>query len=110
VFFNACEAARLRSAPATARTLLRGLRRSGSVAEAMLDGGVANFIGTHWPVGDEAALAFATTLYARLARGTPLGAAVLEARQRVHALGSIDWADYVHYGSPQFVLSGSAAP
>jgi hypothetical protein len=29
---------------------------------------------------------------------------VLDARRRVHALDSIDWADYVHYGSPDFTI------
>jgi hypothetical protein len=38
-------------------------RPSTSLAEAFLVGGVANFLGTHWPVGDDAALAFSTSLY-----------------------------------------------
>lgn len=108
VFFNACEAARvrLRAADRRAARALFGGRRSSSVAEAFLAGGVANFLGTHWPVGDAAALEFSTTLYERLVAGTTLGAAVLTARQRVLGLGSIDWADYVHYGNPTFRLGG----
>jgi len=73
VFFNACEAARVRRrGPRTSRQRLFGLRRSSSLAEAVLDGGVANFVGTHWPVGDEAALAFSTRFYDRLLDGEML--------------------------------------
>ena len=65
VFCNACEAARVRRRQAHGRAAT--VRRAAplSVAEAFLAGGVANFIGTHWPVGDDAALAFSTTLYER---------------------------------------------
>jgi pimeloyl-ACP methyl ester carboxylesterase len=109
VFCNACEAARVRRPTlGTARRLL-GFRRSSSVAEAFLDGGVANFIGTHWPVGDDAALAFSTVFYERLLDGQPLGNAMLAARRRVFELGSIDWADYVHYGNPAFRLANKVA-
>ncbi len=105
VFFNACEAARVRRprrAPDARR--LFAFRRSTSVAEGFLNGGVANFLGTHWPVGDQAAFAFATRFYERLLDGASLGDCVLEARQRVLALDSIDWADYVLYGSPDFTV------
>jgi len=103
VFFNACEAARVRRrGPRSSRQRLFGLRNSSSLAEALLDGGVANFVGTHWPVGDEAALAFSTRFYDRLLDGEQVGDAMLAARRRVFDLGSIDWADYVHYGNPSF--------
>ncbi|HET7202448.1 MAG TPA: CHAT domain-containing protein [Steroidobacteraceae bacterium] len=110
VFCNACEAARVRrrgsGAPrprAAARQL--GARRSMTgIAEAFLSGGVANFLGTHWPVGDDAAFAFSRQLYETLLHGDALGEAVLAARQRVAAIPSIDWADYVHYGNAEFRL------
>jgi hypothetical protein len=112
VFCNACEAARVRrhggpAARATHTPAARraGLRRSASVAEAFLSGGVANFLGTHWPVGDTSALAFSRTLYESLLDGRLLGDAVLAARRRVAAIRSIDWADYVHYGNPEFRLA-----
>jgi pimeloyl-ACP methyl ester carboxylesterase len=122
VFFNACEAARVRRPERSGRVnrtgsirglsvtgrsahaRLVGLRRSSSLAEAILDGGVANFVGTHWPVGDESALAFSTSFYASLVRGARLDETMLEARRKVRAAGSIDWADYVHYGNPAFRL------
>jgi len=75
--------------------------------EAFLGGGVANFLGTHWPVGDEAAFAFSTRFYQGLLDGAALGECVLEARRGVFAHGSIDWADYVHYGSPEFTIGAA---
>jgi pimeloyl-ACP methyl ester carboxylesterase len=104
VFFNACEAARVRRPGPGSRRALFGLRRSSSLAEGFLDGGVANFVGTHWPVGDAAALGFSTRFYARLLDGARLGEALLAARRHVFGLASIDWADYVHYGSHDFAL------
>jgi len=124
VFFNACEAARVRRRGTagfagsgssrrsggegpkalSGQARLFGLRRSSSLAEAILDGGVANFVGTHWPVGDESALAFSKSFYSGLLGGARLGETMLEARRKVLAAGSIDWADYVHYGNPGFRL------
>ena len=111
VFCNACEAARVRKRRAKSpgnRQADRwfGLRRTMTgVAEAFLAGGVANFLGTHWPVGDDAAFAFSSELYESLLQGVPLGDAVLAARRRIAAIPSLDWADYIHYGSPEFRLA-----
>ena len=110
VFFNACEAARVRRRTAARRSPPRQATRrpSTSLAEAFLVGGVANFLGTHWPVGDDAALAFSTSLYPALLSGRPLGTAIRDARRAVQAKGSSDWADYVHYGNAAFVLAPPA--
>ena len=112
VFFNACEAARVRRRSAARRhagSASRAVRRpSTSLAEAFLVGGVANFLGTHWPVGDDAALAFSTSLYPALLSGRPLGTSIRDARRTVQASGSGDWADYVHYGNASFVLAPPA--
>jgi len=104
VFFNACEAARVRKPRRKAGSRLFAFRRSTSVAEAFLGGGVANFLGTHWPVGDQAALVFSTSFYRRLLDGALLGDSVLTARQQVLELDSIDWADYVLYGNSDFAV------
>jgi CHAT domain-containing protein len=98
VVFNACESARVR------RELPQRMHRSHSLAENFLRGGVANYIGTYWPVSDAAAVAFSETFYAHLLRRTTLGTAVVKARAAVRALRSIDWADYIHYGDPDFRL------
>jgi hypothetical protein len=110
VFCNACEAARVRrarpQAPRAAVTRAQARRAAPGMAEAFLGGGVANFLGTHWPVGDESALTYSRTLYQSLLAGATLGTAVRDARERLAALPSLDWADYVHYGNPEFRLTG----
>jgi CHAT domain-containing protein len=110
VFFNACESGRVRRRGEgrnanTADTARRdsALRNVG-LAETLLRAGVANYIGTHWPVGDAAASEFAGVLYARLLKRDSIGDAMLAARRAVHALRSPDWADYIHYGDPEFEL------
>jgi hypothetical protein len=100
VFFNACESGRLR---ATVNPL-RQLDRSVGFAEAFLRGGVANFIGTWWPVSDDAAATFAAALYRDLAQGESIGGALGTARAAVRALPSADFANYLHYGSYDFTL------
>ncbi len=105
VFFNACEAGRLRGAT---DPVARQLERNVGLAEAFLRAGVGNYVGTYWPVGDEAAEQFATVFYKALVCGESIGDALREGRKRVLDLKSVDWADYVHYGSPGFVLKRKA--
>ncbi len=106
VFFNACESGRLRkrasrkSQTATARKLGAGERVA--PAEAFLRGGVANFLGTYWPVGDDSAEAFSTKFYTRLLAGDSMGAAILAGRKAAFDEGSVDWSDYIHYGDHAF--------
>ena len=100
VCFNACESGRIRQAS----QVQRALGRSTGFAEAFLRGGVANFIGTWWPVSDAAAALCAGTLYERLMRGETIGASLQAARSKVLKLGSGDWANYLHYGGFEFVL------
>ena len=107
VFFNACEAGRIRSRPARGkepRDIRQRIERNVSFAEAFLRGGVANFIGTWWPVSDEAASTFAAALYKDLAKGESIGEALRAARSAVRGLPSADWANYLHYGSYDFTL------
>jgi hypothetical protein len=112
--FNACESARVRRrsgkrmAPkAGSREVARrrghGMRTNLSLAETLLRAGVAHYIGTHWPVGDDSATAFAAGFYREVLRGS-IGEALVKARRAVLAEGSPDWADYVHYGDAEFRL------
>ena len=105
VVFNACESARLRRGARDTRGARRerGVRTNLSLAESLLRAGLAHYIGTHWPVEDEAATAFATAFYRELLRST-IGGALVKARRAVHARHSPDWADYVHYGDGDFRL------
>jgi CHAT domain-containing protein len=107
VFLNACESARVRSvSPGAMKKKKHPNRLLGlvSVAEAFMRGGVASFLGTYWPVGDDAAYKFAETFYTSILDGQPLGPAVTKSRHALQKCGSGDWADYIHYGSPNFVL------
>lgn len=100
VCFNACESGRVRQAT----QVRRALGRSTGFAEAFLRGGVANFLGTWWPVSDAAAARFATVFYEQLMQGTAVGTALNAARKAVRRIGSGDWANYLHYGAFDFTL------
>ncbi len=119
LFFNACEAGRLRrgrpspgAKPPGASTnrassrqdATRSLSKAVGFAEAFMRYGVANFVGTYWPVGDAAAASFARAFYGALLTGGTIGDALLDGRKAVQESGSIDWADYIHYGDPRFRL------
>jgi pimeloyl-ACP methyl ester carboxylesterase len=128
VFFNACESARVRRPPGQTRGRGDTETRKGrvpasprppvpasgwavGVAEAFLRGGLANYLGTYWPVGDAAAEKFAGLFYERLLGGSTIGAALQAGRSAVQALGrqqGRDWPDYLHYGDPRFVLKTGA--
>jgi len=120
IFFNACEAGRIRSGVAVGRSKARSRLAPGagqaprvtdnlSVAAAFIRGGVANFLGTYWPVGDAPAEVFSRQFYPALVGGSTMGDAVLAARRAVEKRGSADWADYVFYGNPDFVLKRKEA-
>jgi pimeloyl-ACP methyl ester carboxylesterase len=105
VFFNACESARVRAfgrrgarKPDRQQQKLAGI----GFAEAFLRGGVANFVGTYWEVGDLSAETFADVFYRAVLAGDAMGDAVLKARKKLRELKQVDWADYIHYGSHQF--------
>ncbi len=113
VFFNACESGRIRKAAAKkprggADGATERLRKTVSFAEAFMRGGVANYVGTYWPVGDSAAETFAGTFYRALLRGATIAEALLESRRALDAAKERDWADYIHYGSPEFVVKPKA--
>ena len=71
----------------------------------VLAGGVANYLGTYWPVGDAGAAAFADAFYTGLLRGDPLGRALIDGRAKVRERNLGDWANYVLYGNPEFRLA-----
>ena len=101
VFFNACQSARVRGRQEDAPTRMA---KTISFAEAFLVNGIPQLIGTYWPVGDDAAEAFAGSFYAELANGSSVGRALLAGRKAVEKAKSSDWADYIHYGDPNFSL------
>jgi len=104
VFFNACESARMRGRKQASKRI----GESVGLAEAFLRGGVANYIGTYWPVGDDSAMTFAKTFYSDAVSGVCIGEALQNARLAVRKIQSVDWVDYIHYGSRDFVLKRKA--
>jgi pimeloyl-ACP methyl ester carboxylesterase len=105
VFFNACEAARVRKPGKPQAEADEPIRSTISFAESFLAGGVANYLGTYWPVGDLGAAAFADTFYTALLKGDPIGLALIQGRRKVRELKAGDWANYVLYGNPEFRLT-----
>ena len=95
-FVNACEAGRVRG-------VLEN--EAASFAEFFLRGGVECYIGTFWPVHDDAASMFAGDVYTQLAFGQSLDQSVLIARQNLEAAKKRDWANYLVYGDGRFRLS-----
>ncbi len=109
VVFNACEAGRIRSGADLKKRHLempRRMERAVGLAESFLRGGIANYVGTYWPVGDAAAERFAVVFYQQLLRGQTIGTALLQARNEVRTLkpATVDWADYLHYGDFNYTL------
>jgi CHAT domain-containing protein/pimeloyl-ACP methyl ester carboxylesterase len=108
VFFNACEAGRVRGKLAKpSKKASEQAFESAGVAEALMLGGIANYMSTYWPVGDDAAETFAATFYKGALAGRTIGSALLAGRKNVQELGVRDWADYMLYGSFDFILKQS---
>jgi hypothetical protein len=84
VFLNACQTGR--QAPA-----LTGV---GGWVNALMKAGAGAFVGTHWEVDDELALAFARTFYARLDEGATVAAAARAARLAIRDSGDPTWLAY----------------
>ena len=72
--------------------------------KALLRGGIASYVGTYWPVGDDGAKTFAETFYPELLDGKPIGVALKTARRKLYENEDIDWANYIHYGDPEFLV------
>lgn len=105
IFLNACESGRIRGGPnGGAADGAEPPRFAGqvSLAESFLLNGIANFIGTYWPVNDVAALKFAGTFYGGLLSGKSLSSAMREARQATKTVSQRDWANYIHFGDPLY--------
>jgi hypothetical protein len=101
VFFNACEAGRVRGRANLKSASVRSEEASG-VAEAIMRGGISTYMSTYWPVQDESAKNFASTFYEKLLAGEAVGSALLQGRRAIKE--QRDWADYILYGDSKFVL------
>lgn len=101
IFANACQSGVLPSRPDLSSPELPA-----AFAEAFFKKGVANYICTAWPVGDDAALDFALELYTQLlGDGTApveIYEAMKQARRKI--VNTNTWGAYQHYGNPNFRL------
>lgn len=102
MMLNACQSARQRGG--SGNTPRRPPRASApnTIAETMLCSGIANFIGTYWPVSDDGASTFAERFYGALLENKSLGDAVLAARNTIKSEN--DWANYILFGNPNAKL------
>ena len=102
VFINACSLGRLDGQ--------RGAFAADLASFLISEVGVAVVIAAGWSIGDDAAVAFARTLYERLVDGAPLRLAVAAARVAAISASPRDatWAAYQCYGDPEFVLPSTA--
>jgi CHAT domain-containing protein len=76
------------------------------LASAFLINGI-NFVGSMWPVYDDAALLFARNFYFAVLQGVPLGEAMLKSKKEIFDAFSgevIAWASYSLYGDPTQTL------
>ncbi len=117
---NACVSARLatkdRRGGATSGESWSELGLVPGLADALLQCGARNFVGTARAISDEGAVRFADVFYRRVVpsaqEAEPIGAALLAARQALYAerarFGSL-WATYQHYGNPGWRLRSGQA-
>ena len=92
VFINACRSAGVSPS----------YHRLDGWARKFMEAGAAAFIGSLWAVRDSSARDFASEMYQRLRAGTPLGEAVMRARQAaVGESGDPTWLAYAVYGDPR---------
>jgi hypothetical protein len=118
IFANACLSGALAHDPRDTSADAAGAERRrrwrgeaqlvASLADEFLRRGVADYIGTAWPVPDALASEFATTFYQTLLDSSEmtLGGAMQKARAQIHAKRDGNahresaWAAYQHYGDP----------
>jgi len=101
IFANACQSGVLPSRPDLSSPELPA-----AFAEAFFKKGVANYICTAWPVGDDAALQFAVELYTYLLGDGTAPVEIYQAMKlaRRKIVDTHTWGAYQHYGNPNFRL------
>lgn len=95
VFANACTSARSSAG-------MRGMAASFIYGgEGM--GGVVGYIGSAWPVHDDAALEFSNEFYQNIGRGKTIGESLTEGRKKIvekFSKKESAWASFILYGDP----------
>lgn len=114
IVLNACQSGRVRNLVPTqvgsTPNPTEPESSAASVAGAILKTGIKCFVATYWPVSDAGADIFADKFYDSILQGcqtgkqTSVGDAMLSARQELKAKGENDWANYMLYGDPGFLV------
>lgn len=101
VYSSSCEAAR----DANSDRLSHRLRLLG-LASAFLSAGVQSYIGSFWPVPDEAAADLAGRFYESLMRGKPIAEALRVAKQlsQKRLESPLLWAGITLFGDPLYTI------
>jgi CHAT domain-containing protein len=102
VFFNSCHSGRIGFS----------LTRLGSWGARLAELGCGGFVGTLWPVTDQAAFVFAQAFYELMSQGLPIGEVMLTARHRVRVRFPNDptWLAYCCFADPWARIERAAAP
>jgi hypothetical protein len=93
VFLNACETG---TTPDGA-----GPHPFSGVAAALIQGNAPAVVAMQFPISDSAAIEFASTFYARIAKGSQVDAAVAEGRKALFDGDATEWATPVLYLRPR---------
>jgi CHAT domain-containing protein len=105
-FFNACRSARVREIEVPVHgAVVSAPEFTRAFAAYFLRGGIEAYLGTLWPVSDDAGARFAAAVYRSLATGASLDAAVLAARVELRDRQQADWANYILYGDGSFSIT-----
>jgi hypothetical protein len=107
--FNACNIGRVRDVdPLAPPPQVATAELTRAFAAYFLRAGIEAYVGTLWPVMDNAAANFTAAMYEALAAGKTVDESVLAGRNALHAAKQADWANYVLYGDGQFRLTSPA--
>jgi CHAT domain-containing protein/pimeloyl-ACP methyl ester carboxylesterase len=99
IMANACYSGSLRQSDPYPS--LDAARRGAAIAEAFMDRGVRNYVGTGWTVDDDQAMRFALAFYKSVLANETLGEAVHVARDTIYGdMTGSTWGAYQFYGDP----------
>jgi predicted component of type VI protein secretion system/pSer/pThr/pTyr-binding forkhead associated (FHA) protein/putative methionine-R-sulfoxide reductase with GAF domain len=102
IFFNTCHSGRVGFS----------LTRLGSWGARLVELGCGGFVGTLWPVTDQAAFVFAQAFYDLMSQGLPISEVMLTARHRVRVCFPNDptWLAYCCFADPWARIQKTVAP
>lgn len=79
IYLNSCDASKIKAVESK-----DGTTKFDGISISLIRGGALGCIGNHWEVEDEAIRDFSITFYKLLLAGTPVGEAMLKARNKIY--------------------------